>query len=92
MVADRGAGVLLQAVLVQLGAAVTTAVFYLFAPLLNDVLVGQSLEVGINVVSINIHSVRIMETEGGARSQRRVVTGSAYLALVILQVSDLQVN
>jgi hypothetical protein len=69
VVADRRAGVLLQAVLVRLGAAAMTAIFHPFALLLDDVLVGQSLEVGINVVSIDVHRIRIAETGGGARSR-----------------------
>jgi hypothetical protein len=89
MVADRRAGVLLQAVFVRLRAAAMTAIFHPLVPLLDNVLVGQSLEVGINVVGIDVHRVGIAETGSGARSQRRVITGSACLTLVVLQVSDL---
>jgi hypothetical protein len=92
VVADQRAGVLLQAVLVRLGAAATTAILYPLAPLLHDVLVGQSLEVGINVVSINIHCIGIAEIRGGAGSQGRVVTSCACLALVVVQVGELQVD
>jgi hypothetical protein len=92
VVADRRARVLLQAVFVRLGAAATTAILHLLAPLLDNVLFGQSLEVGIDVVGIDIHCIGIAETGGGARSQEHVVTGSACLALVVLQVGDLQVD
>jgi hypothetical protein len=92
VVADRRTGMFLQAVLVRLRAAATTAILYLLTPLLDNVLVGQSLEVGINIVGINIHCVGIAETGSGARSRRRIVTGSACLALVVLQVGDLQVD
>jgi hypothetical protein len=68
VIADWGARVLLQAVLVRLRAAATTAILHLFAPLLHDVLVGQSLKVGIDVVGIDVHCVRIAESGGGARS------------------------
>jgi hypothetical protein len=91
VVADQRAGVLFQAIFVWLRAAATIAILHLFAPLLDDVLVGQSLKVGIDVVSIDVHRVGIVETRGEARSQRCVVTGSACLALVVLQVSDLQI-
>jgi hypothetical protein len=92
MVADRRAGVFLQTVLVRLRAAAMTVIFHPLAPLLDNVLVGQSLEVGINVVGIDVHCVGIAETGGGARSQGRIVTGSACLALIVLQVGDLQVD
>jgi hypothetical protein len=68
VVADQRAGMLLQAIFMQLEAAATTAILYLLAPLLDDVLVGQSLEVEIDVVSINVHRIGIAETRGGARS------------------------
>jgi hypothetical protein len=83
---------LLQAILVQLRAAATTAILHPLASLLDNVLIRQSLKVGINVVGIDIHCIGIMETRGRARSQRRVVTGSTCLALVIVQVSELQVD
>jgi hypothetical protein len=70
VVADQRAGMLLQAVFVRLGAAATTAILHLFVPLLDDVLVGQSLKVGIDVVSIDVHRIGIAETRGGARSRR----------------------
>jgi hypothetical protein len=89
VIADRRAGVLFQAVFMQLGATATTAILHPFAPLLDDVFIGQSLEVGINVVGINVHHVRIMKARGRARSWGWVVTSSTYLALVVLQVSDL---
>jgi hypothetical protein len=92
VVADRRTGVLLQAVFMQLRAAATTAILHLFAPLLEDVLIGQSLEVEIDVVGIDVHRVWIAKTGGRARSRRRVVTGGARLALVVLQVSDLQID
>jgi hypothetical protein len=92
MVADRRAGVLLQAIFVRLGAAATTAILHPFTPLLDDVLVGQSLEVGIDVVGIDIHRIGIAETGGGTRSRRRVITGCACLALVVVQVSELQID
>jgi hypothetical protein len=44
------------------------------------------LEVGINVVGIDIHCVGIAKTADGARSQEQVVTGSTCLALVVVQV------
>jgi hypothetical protein len=91
VVADRRAGMLLQAVFVRLRAAATIAILYPFAPLLDDVLVGQSLEVGIDVVGIDIHGVGIVETGGGARNRRRV-TKCACLVLIVLQIGDLQVN
>jgi hypothetical protein len=92
VIADRRAGMFLQAVFMQFRPAATTAIFHPFAPLLDDVLVGQSLEVGVDVVSINVHRVWIAETEGGARSREHIITGSACLALVVLQVGDLQVD
>jgi hypothetical protein len=92
VVADRRAGVLLQAVFVRLGAVATTAILHPFAPLLDNVLVGQSLEVGIDVVGIDIHCIGIAETRGRARSRRRVITGCACLALVVVQVRELQVD
>jgi hypothetical protein len=92
VIADQRARVLLQAVLVQLRAAAITAILHLLAPLFNDVLVGQSLEVEIDVVGIDVHRVGIAETRGGAKSQEQVVTSSACLALVVLQVGDLQVD
>jgi hypothetical protein len=92
VVADRRAGMLLQAVFVQLQAAATTAILHPFAPLLHDVLVGQSLEVGVDVVGIDVHRVRIAETGGGARGRGRVVTGCACLALVVVQVRELQID
>jgi hypothetical protein len=48
--------------------------------------------VGIDVVSIDVHRIGIAETGGGTRSQRRVVTGCACLALVVVQVRKLQIN
>jgi hypothetical protein len=69
-----------------------TAILHLLAPLLHDVLVGQSLEVEIDVVSIDVHRVGIAETGGGARSRRRIVTGCACLALVVVQVCELQID
>jgi hypothetical protein len=69
-----------------------TVILHPLTPLLHDVLVGQFLEVGINVVSIDVHCVGITETGGGARSRGRVVTGCACLALVVVQVGELQVN
>jgi hypothetical protein len=60
------------------------AILHPFTLLLDNVLVGQSLEVGVNVVSIDVHRIWIAETRGGARSRGRVVTGSACLALVVL--------
>jgi hypothetical protein len=69
IIADQRAGVLLQAVFVQLRAAVTTAILHLFAPLLDNVLIGQSLKVGINVISIDVYCIGIAETGDGARSQ-----------------------
>jgi hypothetical protein len=92
VVADWRAGVLLQAVLVQLRAAATTAILHPFAPLLDDVLVGQSLKVGIDVVSIDVHRIGVAETGGGARSRRRVITSCACLALVVVQVRELQID
>jgi hypothetical protein len=92
VIADRRASVLFQAVFVQLRATAMTAILHLLAPLLDDILVGQSLEVRINVVSIDVHCIGIAETGGRARSQRRVVTGSACLALVVMQVSELQID
>jgi hypothetical protein len=83
---------LLQAVFVQLRAAAMTAILHPLAPLLDNVLIGQFLKVGINVVGINVHRVGIMETRGGAESQGRIITGSTCLALVVLQVGDLQVD
>jgi hypothetical protein len=84
--------VLLQAVLVQLRATATTVILHPLAPLLNNVLVGQSLEVGIDIVGIDVHRVGITKIRGRAKSQGRVVTGSACLALVVLQIGDLQVD
>jgi hypothetical protein len=92
VVADWRAGVLLQAIFVRLRAAATTAILHPFAPLLDNVLVGQSLEVGIDVVSIDIYRVGVAETGGGARSRGRIVTGCACLALVVVQVSELQID
>jgi hypothetical protein len=92
VVADRRAGVLLQAVFMRLGAAATTAILHPFAPLLDNVLVGQSLKVGIDVVGIDVHCVWIAETGGGVRSQGRIITGCACLALVVVQVGELQIN
>jgi hypothetical protein len=92
VVADQRARMFLQAVLMQLRAAAMTAILHPFAPLLDDVFVGQSLEVGVDVIGINDHRIRITETGGRAESQRRVVTGCACLALVVVQVSELQVN
>jgi hypothetical protein len=68
VVADWRAGVLLQAVFVRLRAVTTTAILHPFAPLLDDILIGQSLEVRINVVGIDVHCVGIAETRGRARS------------------------
>jgi hypothetical protein len=92
VIADRGTRMFLQAVLVRLRAAATTAILHPLAPLLHNVLVGQSLEVGIDVVSIDVHCVGIAETGGGAKSRRRVVTGSTCLALVVVQVCELQID
>jgi hypothetical protein len=92
VIADRRAGMLLQAVLVRLRAAATTAILHPLAPLLYDVLVGQSLEVGIDVVSIDVYRIGIAKTGGGAESRGRVVTGCACLALVVVQVGKLQVD
>jgi hypothetical protein len=92
VIADRRAGVLLQAVLVRLGAVTTTAILHPFAPLLDDVLIGQSLEVGIDVVSIDVHRIGIVETGGGARSRGQIITGCACLALVVVQVYELQID
>jgi hypothetical protein len=89
VIADRRARVLLQAVLVRLEAAATTAILHPFAPLLDNVLVGQSLKVEINVVGINVYHIRIVETGGRARSQGQIVTGSACLALIVVQISEL---
>jgi hypothetical protein len=69
-----------------------TAILHPFAPLLDNFLVEQSLEVGINVVGINVHCIGVAENGGGARSQRQIVTNSTCLALVVVQVSELQVN
>jgi hypothetical protein len=60
--------VLLQAVFVQLRATTTTAILHPFAPLLDNVLIEQSLKVGIDVVGIDVHCVGIAETRGRARS------------------------
>jgi hypothetical protein len=68
VVADQRAGMLFQGILVQLRAAVTIVILHSFAPLLNYILIGQSLKVGINVVGINIYCVGIAETRGRARS------------------------
>jgi hypothetical protein len=77
---------------VQLGAAATTVILHPFASLLDNVLVGQFLEVGIDIVGINIHYIGITETGDGVRGQRHVVTSSTCLALVVMQVSKLQIN
>jgi hypothetical protein len=53
----------------RLRAAATTAILYSFTPLLDNVLIKQFLEVGIDVVGINVYCVWIVETEGRARSQ-----------------------
>jgi hypothetical protein len=66
-----------------------TAILHLFAPLLNDILIGQSLEVGVDIISIDVYCVGIAETRGRARSQRQIVTGGACLALVVVQVGEL---
>jgi hypothetical protein len=92
VIADRRARVLFQAIFVRLRAAATTAILHPLAPLLDNVLVGQSLEVGIHVVGIDVHRIGIAEIKSGARSQRRIVTGSACLALVVVQVGELQIN
>jgi hypothetical protein len=92
VIADRRVGMLLQAVFVRLEAAATTAILHPLAPLLDDVLIGQSLEVGIDVIGIDVHRIGIAETGGRAGSQGRVVTGCACLALVVVQVCELQVN
>jgi hypothetical protein len=84
--------VLFQAVFVQLRAATMTAILHPLAPLLDDVLVGQSLEIGINVVGINVHRIGIVKTRGRARSRRQIITGSACLALVVLQVNRVAVG
>jgi hypothetical protein len=44
------------------------------------------LEVGINVIGIDVYCIGIAKTAGGARSQEQVVTGSTCLALVVVQV------
>jgi hypothetical protein len=84
--------VLLQAVLMQLRAAAMTAILHPLAPLLDAVLIGQSLKVEIDVVGIDVHCVGIAETGGRARSRRRVITGSACLALIVVQVGELQID
>jgi hypothetical protein len=83
---------LFQAVFVGFGPAAMIAILHPFVPLLDDILVGQSLEVGIDIIGIDVHCVGITEAESRAKSQRQVVTGSACLALVIVQVSELQIN
>jgi hypothetical protein len=83
---------LLQAVFVQLKAAAMIVILHLLAPLLDNVLIKQSLEVEIDVVGIDVHYVGIIETKGRARNQRLVITDSACLALVVVQVCELQIN
>jgi hypothetical protein len=92
VVADQRARVFLQAIFVRLKATAMIAILHLLAPLLDNVLVGQSLEVEIDVVSIDVHCIGIAETRSRARNQRQIVTGSTYLVLVVLQISDLQVD
>jgi hypothetical protein len=53
---------------VQLGATATTAILHPLASLLDDILIGQSLEVGNDVVGINVHCIGIAETKGKAKS------------------------
>jgi hypothetical protein len=68
VVTDWRARVLLQTVLVRLRAAAMTAILHPLAPLLDDILVGQSLEVGVNVVGVDVYRVRIAETGDGVGS------------------------
>jgi hypothetical protein len=70
VIADQRAGVLLQAVFMRLRATATTAILHSFTPLLDNIFIGQSLEVGINIVGIDVYCIGITETRGGARSQR----------------------
>jgi hypothetical protein len=68
VIADQRAGMLFQTIFVQLGAAATTVILHPLTPLLDNVLIGQSLEVGIDVVGIDVHRIRIAKTRGRARS------------------------
>jgi hypothetical protein len=92
LIADRRAGMFLQAVFVRLRAAATITILHPFTPLLDDVLVGQSLEVEVDVVGIDVHCIRIAESGGEARNRGQIVTGCACLALVVVQVGELQVD
>jgi hypothetical protein len=77
---------------VQLEAAATTAILHLLVPLLDNVLIGQFLEVEIDVVGIDVYCVGITETGGRAKNQGQIITGSACLALVVVQISELQID